>query len=454
MWELRTAVFIAAFLSTTDAFTLDFNSAGQCTGATIGEFIGSVGSGCQTQFFNVSDSNILIPVEGGSNNVLISPNVKVNPTDKTSAVAWYGEDDCQTLIALGNVPVCLGVGNYESFQVIDITDVGFTYLDPAGVVELPPNATETATKGEVLAEPGAVFSTASSAPLPSSHSHSLSGSSVHTSSASSAHKSSASSVLPSSASKVPSSSATTTARPGKLRRGTNKKSAVAKRSQSRQTEHMTNAKRMTHGAVYSATGQEWKFQQIASRVYRGVNPAAWNDDIHKRSLTEHEAPISRRAVGPLQSRALSDANCNFIRTCMVDSGESHSFNIASAGAALLSAVQKLNTANEDDWSYLQSPIVVEVVDASGKPEGYIYAITSQHSINVNTCSDQATQRDVLQAALVQGVEGSSVTDMQVALQVKAPQPAGETNLLYVSTRCAENKDRSIHPICEAVVVDS
>ena len=228
---------------------------------------------------------------------------------------------------------------------------------------------------------------------------------------------------------------------------------MAKRSQSAQAEHMTNAKRMTHGDIYSAAGQEWKFQQIASRVYRGVNPAAWNDNIHKRSLAELEAPISRRAADPLQSRALSVANCNFIRTCMVDTGNSPTFNIASAGASLLSAVQKLNTANTDDWSYLQSPMVVEVVDDSGRPEGYIYAVTSQHSENVNTCSDRATQRDVLQAALAQGVEDSKVTDMQVALQVKAPQPAGETNLLYVSTRCAGNPDMSFHPICEAVVVD-
>ncbi|KAF6218108.1 hypothetical protein HO133_006066 [Letharia lupina] len=414
MWEPRTASAIAALLSITNAFTLDFNSAGQCTGATIGEFVGTVGSGCQTQFFNVSDSNILIPVEGGSDNVLITPNVKSSPSDKNSAVAWYGEANCQTLIALGNVPVCLGVGNYESFQVIDITDVGFTYLDPAGVVEMPPNATETATKGEVLTEPGAVSTPASSAPPPP---------------------------------------ATTSAKPAKMRRETTKKGAVAKRGQSRQASHMTNAKRMTHGAVHSAAGQEWKFQQIASRVFRGVNPATWNDNIHKRSSAELEAPISLPALSPLQSRALSDANCNFIRTCMVDSGDSPTFNIASAGAPLLSAIQRLNTANTDDWSYLQSPTVVEVVDESGKTEGYIYAVTLQHSENVNTCSDQATQRDVLQAALAQGAEGSSVTDMQVALQVKAPQPAGETNLLFVSTRSATNQDMSIHPVCEAVVVD-
>ena len=405
---------IAAILSTTHAFTLDFNSAGQCTGATIGEFVGSVGSGCQTQFFNVSDSNILIPVEGGSDNVLITPNVQINPSDKTSAVAWYGEADCQTLIALGNVPVCLGVGNYESFQVIDITDVGFTYLDPAGVVEMPPNATETATKGEILTEPGAVSTPVSSAPPPP---------------------------------------ATTSARSAKMRRYITKKRAVAKRSQSTQAEHMTNAKRMTHGAVQSAAGQEWKFQQIASRVYRGVNPSTWNNEIHKRSVAELEPSISQRDFSPLQPRVLSDANCNFIRTCMVDSGDSSTFNIASAGAALLSAVHKLNTANTTDWSYLQSPIVVEVVDDSGKLEGYIYAVTLQHSENVNTCSDQGTQRDVLQAALAQGVEGSGVTDMQVALQVKAPQPAGETNLLFVSTRSAAKDDMSIHPVCEAVVVD-
>lgn len=414
MWKLRTAIAIAALSSTTNAFILDFNSAGQCAGATIGEFVGTVGSGCQTQFFNISDSNILIPVEGGSDNVLITPNVTANPSDKTSAVAWYGEANCQTLIALGNVPVCLGVASYESFQVIDIKDVGFSYLNPAGVVELPPNATETATKGEALTEPGAVSTPASSAPRPP---------------------------------------ATTSARPTKMRRDTTKKGAVAKRRQSTQAEHMTNAKRMTHGAVHSAAGQEWKFQQIASRVYRGVDPATWNDNIHKRSFAELKAPIFQRALSPLLPRALTDTKCNFLRTCMIDSGYSQSFNITSAGGPLLSAITKLNTANTDDWSYLQSPIVVEVVDDFGKFEGYIYAVTLQHSENVNTCSDQATQRDVLRAALAQGAQGSGVTDMQVALDVKAPQSAGKTNLLFVSTRSAGNRDMSIHPVCEAVVVD-
>ncbi len=438
MWGIRTAIAITALFATTNAFTLDFNSAGQCTGATIGEFVGSVGSGCQTQFFNVSDSNILIPVEGGSDNVLINPNVKLNPSDKTSAVAWYGEADCQTLIALGNVPVCLGVGNYESFEVIDITDVGFTYLDPAGVVELPPNATQTATEGEVLTESGAVLTSASSAPPPP---------------ATTSAKTTTSAKPTTSAKVSTSATATTSATSRKMKRNPLKKGAVAKRSHSTQVEHMTNAKRMTHGAVHSAVGREWRFQQIASRVYRGINPAAWNDNTHKRSVAEFEAPISSRSLSPLQPRVLSGANCNFVRTCMVDSGDSPTFNIASAGASLLAAVHRLHTNNTDDWSYLQSPIVVEVVDGSGKFEGNIYAVTLQHSENVNTCSDQATQRDVLQAALVQSVERSGVTDMQVALQVKAPQPAGETNLLYVSTRSAGNKDMSIHPICEAVVVD-
>lgn len=429
MWGLRTTIAIAALFSTTNAFTLDFNSGDQCSGATIGEFVGTVGSGCQTHFFNVSDSNILIPVEGGSDNVLITPNVKLNPNDKTSVVAWYGEADCQTLIALGNVPVCLGVANYESFKVIHITEFGFTYF------EKPPNATETATNREVLTEPGAVFTSASRAPPRP---------------ATTSGKSSAVSAPVSSAPPPP---ATTSARSGKMRRYISNKGVVAKRSQSTQAEHMTNAKRMTHGAIHSAAGQEWKFQQIASRVYRGVNPATWNDNIHKRSFADLEAPFSQRALSPLQPRALSDANCNFVRTCVVDSGDSPTFNIASAGAPLLSAVHKLNTANTDDWSYLQSPLVVEVVNDSGKLEGYIYAHTLQHSENVNTCSKQATQRDVLQAALVQGIEGSRVTDMQAALQVKAPQPAGETNLLFVSTRSAGNKDMSIHPVCEAVVVD-
>ena len=250
-------------MSTTNAFTLDFNSAGQCTGATIGEFVGSVGSGCQTQFFNVSDSNILIPVESGSDNVLITPNVQVNPSDKTSAVAWYGEADCQTLIALGNVPVFLGVGNYETFQVIDITDVGFTNLEPVGVVELPPNATETATKGEIITEPCAVSTPGPSALPPPT---------------------------------------TTSAKPAKMARDITKKRAVAKRGQSTQAEHMTNARRMTHGVVQSAAGQEWKFQQIASRVYRGVNPATWNNEIHKRSVTGLEPSMSQRDFSPLQPR--------------------------------------------------------------------------------------------------------------------------------------------------------
>ena len=55
---------------------------------------------------------------------------------------------------------------------------------------------------------------------------------------------------------------------------------------------------------------------------------------------------------------------------------------------------------------------------------------------------------------MQAVEGSGVTEMQVALQVKAPQPAGETHLLFVRTRTAESTmDTNNHLICEDVLVE-
>lgn len=70
-------------------------------------------------------------------------------------------------------------------------------------------------------------------------------------------------------------------------------------------------------------------------------------------------------------------------------------------------------------------------------------------MSVNPCSDQASQTYVLQAALAQSLEGSEVTEMYVTLLVKAPQPAGGTDV-FLSMR---KKTMNRHPVGEAVVVD-
>ena len=75
-----------------------------------------------------------------------------------------------------------------------------------------------------------------------------------------------------------------------------------------------------------------------------------------------------------------------------------------------------------------------------------------HNNGVKMCSDQGTERDVLQAALAMGVDGSCAYDMRVDLKLLNLGTDGVTNILYVSTRSVSNSDKSIHPICEALQV--
>lgn len=135
---------------------------------------------------------------------------------------------------------------------------------------------------------------------------------------------------------------------------------------------------------------------------------------------------------------------------MVDSGDDLGFSIDNVGSSLLTAIHTLNSA-ADDWTWLEAPLVIEIVDSQGKTSRYIYAQTLAHSLAVNTCSDQGTERDALQAALVMGVDGTTVSDMRVDLKLLSG--TGVTNSLFVSTRSVCTSDTRIHPICEAVQVN-
>ena len=425
MGGFRTSLAISTLILLINAFTVDFWSADHCVGSVVGYFEGVVGQGCQTTFSNYSDSNNLVKAPGGSFNVVPWPSAK----DKKTGVAFYGEPDCKTLIALGNVNICLGVGAYTSFEVIDFSDseLGYTNLEPAPVQNLPTNATMTANPREVLTD------------LSSSKASSMSATATTSASTSTAMKAPAARLRP---------------------KREVKHAPVPRRSLIENIEQMRNGKPLAHGEVRRSAGQSYAFQQVAKRAWRGVPLKEWNANIHKRNevdIASSRSQLSRRGdgtsrwdLGSLRERAISAANCNMVRSCMIDSGNDPKFTIDDVGAQLLDAIHALNPTQED-WTWLQSPFVVEIVDSTGKSQGLIYAQTLEHSEAVNTCSDAGTERDALQAALAMGVDGSTVTDMRVDLKLLSG--TGVTNSLFVSTRSVGNSDMRIHPICEAVQVN-
>ncbi|KAK3170360.1 hypothetical protein OEA41_009747 [Lepraria neglecta] len=226
-------------------------------------------------------------------------------------------------------------------------------------------------------------------------------------------------------------------------------------------EQMRNGKRMEHGAVRRSAGQIYVYQQVAKRTWRGVPVHEWNKQRHKKSTADLASPktgllrrgqgVSRRDLGPLRDRAISATTCNLVRTYLVDSGDDPGFSINNVGAELLNAIEALKFP-QDDWLFLEAPVVVEVVDTSGKSEGFIYAQTQMHNNYVKMCSEQGTERDALQAALAMRFDGRCASDMRVDLKLLNSGTDGVTNTLYVSTRSVSNSDKSIHPICEAVQV--
>ena len=465
MGGFRLSLLFSTLILLVNAFTVDFWSADHCVGSVVGYFEGVVGQGCQTTFSNYSDSNHLVKAPGGSFNVVPWPSAN----DKKTGVAFYGEPDCKTLIALGNVNICLGVGAYTSFEVIDFSDteLGYTNLEPAPVQDLPTNATETANPKEELTDVASAVTVPSTGvePTTTGSVSTMTSSTFSTSQTSSLKTASLSSSTASSISATATTSASTStamkAPAARLRREREAKRAPVPRSSlSHSIDQMRNGKPMAHGEVRRSAGEAYVFQQVAKRAWRGVSPEEWDTSIHKRNevdiassrsqLSRRGDDTSRRDLGPLRERAIPTTNCNMVRSCMIDSGNDPKFTIDDVGAQLIHAIHALNPTQED-WTWLQKPFVVEIVDSTGKSEGFIYAQTLEHSEAVNTCSDVGTERDALQAALAMGVDGSTVTDMRVDL--KLPTGTGVTNSLFVSTRSVGNSDMRIHPICEAVQVN-
>ncbi|KAI4213290.1 MAG: hypothetical protein LQ351_004031 [Letrouitia transgressa] len=412
MAQLLAWIWIRTLLLTTltAAFSVDFNSADQCTGQVKGHATGSVGSpaGCQTAFQEANSTSKNVAAPGGLFNAVIRPQ---NDTNKLSGVAFYGQSTCETLIAFGNVPVCLGLGAWASFQFITIeqADDQLTNLDPAPILSIPPNATAVGNASALASAPA---TQAVSSP--------------------------------------PSSTASSSAARGVY--GPTNGYGPKRRD-------VRAEKRIEHGSVHRTRRGVYKYHQVAERAWRGVPFDQWNEEVHKRSASgwdedamgqNHRRSFSRRAMSsPLKGRSIDSSKCNLVRSCLIDSGGGAGFGIASATPQLLSAIRRLNTGGDDDWKFLRDPFVVDVVDGSGKSSGLIYAQTRQHS-DVGSCSGNGTEVDALASALSMGAMGSPVTDMRVDLKLRSGN--GVTNTLFVSTRRAGSSDMSIHPICEAIQI--
>ena len=437
---------------------IDFNSADHCAGSIVGQFEGEKNDHCQTQYGSAGDSNQLLPVFHSAFNAVIQPS-----NETQHGVAFYGEEICETLVALGNVKTCLGLGVAKGFKIIDIAANSLPWdafnLEPTRYVNSP-NATETYKSGDVLTE---------TALQPTMNAGTLTGSGTQgtmTGTVTAPAGGPATAPTGGTTSAMAPSS-THTLSPYKNKRAANARPAPAPEPAS--IDHVLGGGRIEHGAVRRTNTGFHKYQQVAKRAWRGVPLDQWDDKIHKRSETDWSVPSVRRRSskskrGPgfsskplstLENRAIPPTLCNLIRTCMVDSVDDGLFNINMAGTSLIDAVRKLNTANDKDWTFLNNPLIVEVQGESGECVGYAFAWTKNHNLVANTCSDFGTERDVLEAALAQGVDGTTVSDMRLDLKLLSDTSlgAGLTDVLWVAARSVENVDHGINPLCAAIEVN-
>ena len=415
---------LSIFISSTYAFNVTFNDKDHCAGNNVGTFVGSVRSpsGCQTQYKKI-DGGDTVTAPGGNFNVII----EAERGDDDAGVAFYGLSDCETLVAFGNVKSCLGAGFYTSFRVINITEADdqLTNLNPAPVQALSTNATATVKAGESLPAESKQASTEIVS-------------------------------VTSTSTKTSTITASPTTMAKKIRR-------VDAGSQNEQIEISKRSARpgyILHGDTYASNGQLYKYHQISARAWRGIPIAEWNEGIHKRNTAEIPSPKIPRDMdvspylpsSPLTpKRAILPDKCNLIRSCMIAAPEDRTLTISSAGSALLASIQS-HSPDGKDWQFLQQPFVVEVLNEQGKSQGFIYAQTIYHS-DVVPCTDAGSERDAVVSALVEGVNGTTISDLRVDLKIGLSGVPGATNTLFVSTRSARNKDLRIRPICEAIVIN-
>ena len=137
MQNLALISLFAVIVPLANAFIIDFNAADHCVGSTLGTFVGSLGTGCQTQINNATDSTELFNAPGGLFNVIAHPD---HSEDDKTAVAFYSNPDCTLLIGFSNVPSCVGAGAYRSYKIIQLSDAwaGEYNLQPPQVVSQRP----------------------------------------------------------------------------------------------------------------------------------------------------------------------------------------------------------------------------------------------------------------------------------------------------------------------------
>ena len=390
------------FGSTIFAFEVQFYDGDHCTGNQVGLLTTNIGSpaGCQTQFNSPVQVNKPINVPGDAFNVLATPDTS-GYEDVGAAVAFYSNPDCTLLIGLTNVPACVGVGAYSSFKVIELTDawVGEHNLQPNQIITWSPNATAT-FKSEALTE-------TTSAP------------------------------------------SMQTATSGRMRRA--RGPVEDKNMVTRAAEHMVSGGRISHGAVRRTNNGIFRFHQVAKRVWKGVSLDEWNDAIHKRNTGVLRADgWTKRNTKSILERDIPATTCNMVRSCLIEASEDTGFKINDVGAQLIDTLKILDPSG-NFWEYLESGLIIEIVDDKGQAMGFLYAQTDLHNEKIQTCSSQGTELDAFQAALAMGVDGTVATDMRV--DVKLLSGTGVTDSLFVSTRSAALPDQHIHPVCEAVEVN-
>lgn len=175
-----------------------------------------------------------------------------------------------------------------------------------------------------------------------------------------------------------------------------------------------------HGQIASYGGQSYKWHQVASGIWRGINPEDWDDNVNiKNDATldfsaDYPTNFSKRStptdISLWQPSSLEDRDflyntCQAARKCLIAAQNGALYSVGYAYLYLLNAAQSLATSEGRQalWSFLNQPIVVAATIGIGAAyySGVVSAVTTAQ-LSASQCSSAQTDLDAIQS-LIQSV---------------------------------------------------
>jgi hypothetical protein len=169
-----------------------------------------------------------------------------------------------------------------------------------------------------------------------------------------------------------------------------------------------------HGKLADYGGKTYRWHQLASDVYRGINPEDWDDSIHvkndtviddsaiyQRDFSESDATTDT-SLSTLEERAFLYYTCQAAKKCLIAVQGGAAYSIGAVYSYVLDKAQVLanNQQAQGLWTFLNQPIIVGSTIGVGTAwyGGAVSMLTSGQP-NASQCSSSQTDLDAMKSLI-------------------------------------------------------